>query len=68
MVNFFQDDTICATSKSQIIKLLTKFRVKKTSTLKTPKHLLYSVLQVALFVSSANYFQDNTSEEFRPKD
>ena len=44
-------DTTRATSKLQIIRLLTKFRVKKTTTLKTPKRLLHSVLQVAPNVS-----------------
>ena len=52
-----------ATGKLQIIRLLTKFRVKKTTTLKSPKRLLHSVLQVALYVG--NFFQDLKPEPGR---
>ena len=48
MVNFFQDDTRGAARKLLIIIALTVFRVVKIPTLKMPKRLLLSGLQVAL--------------------
>ena len=48
MVNFFQDDTRGAARKLLIITALGIFRVAKTPTLKIPKYLLLSGLQVAL--------------------
>ena len=48
LVNFFQDDTRGATRKLLIITALGIFRVAKTPTLKMPKLLLPSGLQVAL--------------------
>ena len=51
MVNFFQDDTRGATRKLLIITALGIFRVGVFVTLKMPKHLLFSVLQVALAVA-----------------
>ena len=48
LVNFFQDDTRGAACKLLIITALAIFRVAKTSTLKMPKRLLLSGLQVAL--------------------
>ena len=55
--------TTRATSKLQIIRLLTKFRVKKTTTLKTHKYLLHSVLQVALYVGRSH---DSTGHHQMP--
>ena len=52
MVNFFQDDTRGAVRKLLIITALGIFRVAKTPTLKMPKYLLLSGLQVARAVSS----------------
>ena len=51
MVNFFQDDTWGAARKSLIITALAVFGVVKIPTLKTPKPLLLSGLQVALAVA-----------------
>ena len=48
MVNFFQDDTWGAARKLLIITALAIFRVVKIPTLKMPKSLLLSGLQVAL--------------------
>ena len=48
LVNFFQDDTRGAARKLLIITALGIFRVAKTPTLKMPKLLLPSGLQVAL--------------------
>ena len=42
-----RDDTRGAARKLQIINYLTKIRVGKATTLKMPKYLLYSDLQVA---------------------
>ena len=50
-VNFFQDDTRGAARKLLIITALAIFRVVKIPTLKIPKYLLLSGLQVALAVS-----------------
>ena len=47
-VNFFQDDTRGAARKLLIIIALAVFRVVKIPTLKMPKRLLLSGLQVAL--------------------
>ena len=51
MVNFFQDDTRGAARKLLIITALGIFRVAKMPTLKMPKYLLLSGLQVALAVA-----------------
>ena len=51
MVNFFQDDTRGAARKLLIITALGIFRVAKIPTLKMPKYLLLSGLQVALAVA-----------------
>ena len=48
LVNFFQDDTWGVTRKLLIITALAIFRVVKIPTLKMPKPLLFSGLQVAL--------------------
>jgi len=50
-VNFFQDDIWGAVRKSLIITALAVFRVVKIPTLKMPKSLLLSGLQVALAAS-----------------
>ena len=50
-MNFFQDDTWGAVRKLLIITALGIFRVAKTPTLKMPKPLLLSGLQVALAVA-----------------
>ena len=48
LVNFFQDDIWGAVRKSLIITALAVFGIVKIPTLKTPKPLLLSGLQVAL--------------------
>ena len=52
LTNFFQDDTRGAARKLLIITALTVFRVVKIPTLKMPKLLLLSGLQVARAVPS----------------
>ena len=51
LVNFFQDDTLGVTRNWLCISILGDFRVVKIPTLKMVKCLLFSYLQVALYVA-----------------
>lgn len=57
LVDGFQNDTLCATGKLQIIRLLTKFRVRKTTTLKTLNMLMHNQLRGVLCIHGFVFLQ-----------